>query len=50
MFTESEIPWDDLAFQTVRTTLRHFYADRAAGVNLFTPSLIPHLTDLKPVK
>lgn len=29
MFTESEIPWDDLAFPTIRTTLEYFFADRA---------------------
>jgi ADP-ribose pyrophosphatase YjhB (NUDIX family) len=29
MFSESEIPWDDLAFPTIRTTLELFFADRA---------------------
>jgi hypothetical protein len=29
MFTESEIPWNDLAFPTIRTTLECFFADRA---------------------
>lgn len=29
MFTESEIPWDDLAFPTIRQTLEFFFADRA---------------------
>jgi len=29
MFTEAEIPWDDLAFPTIRTTLEFFFADRA---------------------
>jgi len=29
MFTEQEIPWDDLAFPTIRTTLELFFADRA---------------------
>ena len=28
LFTESEIPWDELAFPTVRTTLELFFADR----------------------
>ncbi len=28
MFTQDEIPWDDLAFPTVRTTLELFFADR----------------------
>jgi ADP-ribose pyrophosphatase YjhB (NUDIX family) len=31
LFEEADIPWDDLAFRTVRETLRAFYADRAAG-------------------
>jgi ADP-ribose pyrophosphatase YjhB (NUDIX family) len=28
---EADIPWDQLAFPTVRNTLRHYYADRRAG-------------------
>jgi len=28
MFSEAEIPWDDLAFPTIRTTLELFFADR----------------------
>ena len=28
LFTEKEIPWDDLAFPTIRTTLELFFADR----------------------
>lgn len=28
LFTESEIPWDDLAFPTIRKTLELFFADR----------------------
>ena len=28
LFSESEIPWDELAFPTVRTTLELFFADR----------------------
>ncbi len=28
LFSEQEIPWDDLAFPTVRTTLELFFADR----------------------
>jgi ADP-ribose pyrophosphatase YjhB (NUDIX family) len=29
LFAEDEIPWDDLAFPTIRTTLEIFFADRA---------------------
>lgn len=28
---EAEIPWEDLAFQTVRLTLKRFFADRQRG-------------------
>lgn len=28
LFGESEIPWEQLAFRTVSTTLRHYYEDR----------------------
>jgi ADP-ribose pyrophosphatase YjhB (NUDIX family) len=28
LFSENEIPWDDLAFPTIRTTLELFFADR----------------------
>lgn len=31
LFEEADIPWDDLAFRTVRETLKAFYADRDAG-------------------
>ncbi len=31
LFTEAEIPWDELAFRTVRDTLRHYFADRIKG-------------------
>ena len=31
LFRENEIPWDDLAFRTVSTTLQLFFEDRARG-------------------
>ena len=31
LFTEAEIPWDHIAFATVRNTLTHYYSDRKAG-------------------
>ncbi len=31
LFTEHEIPWDDIAFRTVRATLEMYFADRRAG-------------------
>ena len=32
LFHEHEIPWNELAFPTVKQTLEWFFADRAAGV------------------
>ena len=29
LFSEAEVPWDELAFPTIRTTLELFFADRA---------------------
>lgn len=31
LFRESEVPWSELAFRTVATTLRLYFADRARG-------------------
>ena len=31
LFAEEDIPWDDIAFRTVKTTLECFFADRRAG-------------------
>ena len=31
LFTESEIPWDEIAFRTVAETLRCYFADRKSG-------------------
>ena len=31
LFSEDEIPWDDIAFKTVKATLRHYFEDRKAG-------------------
>ena len=30
LFTQDEIPWDQIAFATVRNTLTHYYHDRAS--------------------
>ena len=32
LFTEQDIPWDNIAFRTVRETLRCYFADRARGL------------------
>jgi len=31
LFSEHEVPWDQIAFRTVRETLQHFFADRRRG-------------------
>jgi ADP-ribose pyrophosphatase YjhB (NUDIX family) len=31
LFSEADIPWDEIAFRTVKLTLRHYFADRAGG-------------------
>jgi hypothetical protein len=31
LFRHDEIPWDELAFRTVRLTLERFFADQARG-------------------
>jgi ADP-ribose pyrophosphatase YjhB (NUDIX family) len=44
LFAEAEIPWKELAFRTIATTLRHYYGDRKAGVYGF------HTGEILPVK
>jgi hypothetical protein len=45
LFDEAEIPWDQLAFRTMDTTLKHYFADRNTG------AFPPHLGVLRrPVK
>jgi ADP-ribose pyrophosphatase YjhB (NUDIX family) len=31
LFSEADIPWDQLAFATVRNTLNHYFGDRKNG-------------------
>jgi len=31
LFSEDEIPWDELAFRTVRETLKRYFEDRVSG-------------------
>ena len=31
LFSENEIPWNDLAFKTVKVTLEHYFADQRSG-------------------
>lgn len=32
LFDERDVPWDEIAFRTVRETLRHYFEDRRRGV------------------
>jgi ADP-ribose pyrophosphatase YjhB (NUDIX family) len=42
LFQESQIPWDEIAFRTVSTTLRLFFEDRALGsYGIHTRELAP---------
>ena len=34
LFDEVDIPWDQLAFRTIETTLKHFFSDRKTGTFL----------------
>ncbi len=31
LFSEEEIPWEEIAFRTVKRTLEHYFADRRTG-------------------
>jgi ADP-ribose pyrophosphatase YjhB (NUDIX family) len=31
LYAEADIPWDEIAFRTVKETLEHYFADRRAG-------------------
>ncbi len=44
LFAETDIPWREIAFRTVSTTLRHYYADRQVGAFGF------HAGEILPVK
>jgi len=43
LLAEHEIPWDQIAFATVRNTLTHYYADRRAGEYKF------HMGTIEPL-
>jgi len=40
LFSETEIPWDDIAFRTIALTLRHYFDDRRQGTFRFHTSHI----------
>jgi ADP-ribose pyrophosphatase YjhB (NUDIX family) len=35
LFAEADIPWDEIAFKTVKETLQFYFADRKAGRFIF---------------
>ena len=35
LFSEHEIPWDELAFETMRMSLEYFFKDRQTGAYMF---------------
>ena len=43
LFTEAEIPWDQIAFRTVRATLEQYFSDRRSGSFDF------HFGDIRPL-
>ena len=47
LYAEADIPWDEIAFATVRNTLRHYFSDRRRGqfgFHLGTVEPLPHRT------
>ncbi len=48
LFDESLIPWEELAFRTISTTLRHYFSDRQSGLFPVRSETLRHQTSLKP--
>jgi ADP-ribose pyrophosphatase YjhB (NUDIX family) len=46
LFSESEIPWADIAFPTVTKTLEWFFSDRSAGKLVNANEIATHLHDV----
>lgn len=44
LFEEADIPWDQIAFATVRNTLQHYFSDRRRGAFQF------HIGTIEPLK
>jgi ADP-ribose pyrophosphatase YjhB (NUDIX family) len=44
LFHEHEIPWDEIAFLTIREGLKRYFSDRKSG------AFIPHFADLRKPK
>ena len=48
LFCENEIPWDQLAFPTVKQTLRWFFEDRAKGLFNDSSTIALRTRDIEP--
>jgi ADP-ribose pyrophosphatase YjhB (NUDIX family) len=48
LFSEDEIPWEELAFPTVEISLKRFFSDRARGE--FTPGMVDIVRDAEAPK
>ena len=49
LFAETEVPWDEIAFVTVRRTLNHYFADRRTGEFRFHMGTVePMARDARP--
>lgn len=44
LFEESEVPWQEIAFATVRNTLNHYFSDRREGAWRFHMGTIEPMT------
>lgn len=44
LFAETDVPWDEIAFATVRQTLNHYYNDRKRGEYRFHIGTIEPMT------
>jgi ADP-ribose pyrophosphatase YjhB (NUDIX family) len=43
LFSEKDIPWDEIAFTVIEATLRQYYKDRATGqFPFFMGDILPH--------
>lgn len=49
LFDEKDIPWDELAFPTVKKTLKWFFEDRANGLFDKDPLFLAHHHDFEPL-
>ena len=49
LFSETEVPWDQIAFITLRRTLNHYFSDRRTGEFRFHMGTVePMAREAKP--